>query len=111
MKNIFKGNASETNDYQGWFMGHFLPKDYPMHSNDLEMKWGSVKAGWTREEWAPAIEQQTISILISGECVTVFPDEEVELKKPGDYVIWQNVSHSFRAITDCTLLTIRWPSK
>lgn len=107
---VHKGNVGDHTDYQGWFMGHFMPKDSPMHSCDLEIKWGTAKAGWTRDEWASAIEQQTISILISGECVMLFPDGEVILKNAGDYVIWQNIEHGFRAITDCTVLTIRWPS-
>jgi len=110
MQMIAKGNAGDTNDYNGWFVGHFLPGDSPRHSSDLEVKWGTAKAGWEREEWAPAIDRQTISILIRGECVTVFPDEEVSMKKPGDFVTWKNVPHTFRAISDCTVLTIRWPS-
>jgi len=110
MKKLIKGNATDIKDYQGWFIGHFIPKNSPMNTNHLEVKWGTAKTGWVRKEWALAVEQQSISILISGECVTIFPDEEVEMKRSGDYVLWQNIPHSFRAITDCTVLTIRWPS-
>ena len=110
MKKIAKGSVKDATDYQEWFMGHFMPEDSPMHSKDIEIKWGTAKAGWTRNPWAPAIERHSISILITGECATVFEDEEAVLKKPGDYVLWYNVPHSFRAITDCTVLTIRWPS-
>jgi hypothetical protein len=110
MSNVHKGHAGDHSNYKGWLMGNFMPEDSPLHSRDLEVKWGTPKAGWEREEWSPAIQQKTISILISGECVTIFPDEEVVMKNTGDYVIWSDVAHSFRAITDCTVLTIRWPS-
>jgi hypothetical protein len=40
----------------------------------------------------------------------IYPDEEVELKAEGDYVIWKDVSHNFRVVEDSVCLTIRWPS-
>ena len=50
--------------------------------------------------------------LISGRFVQKRPDREVELSKPGDYVMWgPGVVHAWKAVEDSVMLTIRWPSE
>ncbi|MBT4119787.1 MAG: signal peptidase I [Candidatus Peribacter sp.] len=110
MSSIEKGNAANAEDFGGWFMGHFLPEDSLMSTSGLEVKWSQLKKGETRDEWAPVIDRKTVAVLIRGHLIVEFPNEEVELRSEGDYVIWKDVSHNFRTIEDSVVLTIRWPS-
>lgn len=112
MQKILTGNAEIDNEAtRGWLVGHFFDQGNPAHSNDVEIKWGAHDAGETRDEWAEGKHEKNIAILISGKHTLIFPDQEVVLQKPGDYVIWpKGVPHKRRADRSGTLLTIRWPS-
>jgi hypothetical protein len=114
MTNIIFGNAAiEGANRWGWFMGHFItPNDDPRSTEVLELKWGVHKAGDSRTEWAVNNQATTISILINGQFRLQFQDKEVVLSREGDYVIWcAGVAHNWVAESDCTILTVRYPSK
>lgn len=112
-KVVFGNAASEGASRGGWFLGHFItPDDDPRSTETLEVKWGFHKAGDSRTGWAINNQAATISILINGQFRLYFEDREILLCREGDYVLWcAGVSHSWVAESDCTILTVRWPSK
>ncbi|KAF3886847.1 MULTISPECIES: cupin domain-containing protein [Nostocales] len=112
-KVVFGNAASEGANRWGWFLGHFItPINDPRSTEELEVKWATHKAGDNRAEWAVNNQAATISILIHGEFRLKFEDREILLSREGDYVLWRaGVPHSWVAESDCTILTIRWPSK
>ena len=112
--NLVFGNAKEEGVKSGgWFLGHFItPEDDPRSTEDLEVKWGVHQAGDSRTEWAVNNQAATLSILIHGEFRLQFEDKEIVLSREGDYVLWSaGVAHTWIAQTDCTILTVRYPSK
>lgn len=112
--NFVFGNAKEEGGKgEGWFLGHFItPKDDPRSTEELEVKWGVHQAGDSRDEWAVNNHAATLSILIHGEFRLQFEDREIVLSREGDYVLWSaGVAHTWIAKTDCTILTVRYPSK
>ena len=107
------GNAAAASkNTRGWFLGHFIPgEDNPLHNADLEVKWFTHARGETRREWSPASEVRTLSILIRGRFVLLFPEHEVLLEKEGDFVLFgPGIAHSFRSENESLVLTVRWPS-
>ncbi|MDZ8050256.1 MAG: cupin domain-containing protein [Aulosira sp. ZfuVER01] len=111
---VIFGNAEEEGKNRwGWFLGHFItPVEDPRSTELLEVKWGVHKAGESRTQWAINNQAATISILINGQFRLQFEDREIVLSRPGDYVLWcAGVPHTWVAESDCTILTIRWPSK
>ena len=111
--NLVFGNAKEEGVKSGgWFLGHFItPEDDPRSTEDLEVKWGVHQAGDSRTEWAVNNQAATLSILIHGEFRLQFEDKEIVLSREGDYVLWSaGVAHTWIAQTDCTILTVRYPS-
>ncbi|MEH2125648.1 signal peptidase I [Nostoc sp.] len=111
---VVYGNAGvEGVNRWGWFMGHFItPEDDPRSTEMLEVKWAIHKAGESRTDWAVNNQAATLSILIHGEFRLQFEDREILLSREGDYVLWcAGVSHWWIAESDCTILTVRWPSK
>ena len=108
------GNAAvDGSSRWGWFIGHFIePSDSPRSTSDVEVKWATHKAGEGRSEWAVNASATTLSIVISGCFRLQFSDREVVLSQPGDYALWlPGVPHWWLAESDCTVLTVRWPSK
>jgi hypothetical protein len=108
------GNAKEEGaKRKGWFLGHFItPEDDLRSTEELEVKWGVHQAGDSRTEWAVNNQAATLSILIHGEFRLQFEDREIILSREGDYVLWcAGVPHTWVAKTDCTILTVRYPSK
>lgn len=107
------GNAAaEGPSHRGWFLGHFLQeRQDPRWTKDVELKWGHHAAGERQEEWTINRQATTLSILISGRDRISFPDRDVLLCRPGDYVIWApGVPHRWRAEEESVVLTVRWPS-
>ena len=107
------GNADvEGASRWGWFLGHFIaPTDDPRSTPTLEVKWSVHEAGDGRSQWAMNVEATTLSILIKGRFRLQFPEQEFLLSREGDYVLWSpGVPHCWSAESDCTVLTIRWPS-
>lgn len=108
------GNAElEGASRWGWFIGHFInPTDDPRSTSAVEVKWSFHKAGETRVQWATNVEATTLSALIRGRFRLRFSEQEFLLSREGDYVLWvPGVAHCWFAESDCTILTIRWPSK
>lgn len=110
---IQTGNASlDSQDTRGWFVGHFINEQFGLrHRDDIELKWGTHKAGEARADWVTGETRTTIGILISGKFTIEFRDRSVTFENPGDYVIWgPGTDHKWTADEDTTWLTIRWPS-
>ena len=108
------GNARvEGASRWGWFVGHFITPTEDLRSTpDVEVKWAVQKAGDERNEWAMNAQATTLAILISGKFRLKFPEQEILLSSQGDYVLWlPGVSHCWSAESDCTILTVRWPSQ
>jgi hypothetical protein len=107
------GNAEQAaRETRGWFLGHFAPgEDNPLCSQDVELKWFTHRQGEVRSEWAPGSRARTLNLLIRGRFVLVFPDQEVALEREGDFVLFgPGVAHSYRAVEESLILTVRWPS-
>lgn len=113
MMSIQTGNAAvDGADHRGWLVGNFIEEKFGLrHTDDVEVKWGVMKAGETRSEWVTGETRTTVGILISGAFVMEFRDQTLSFDTPGDYVMWgPGTDHKWRAPEDCTWLTIRWPS-
>ncbi len=99
-------------DTRGWFFGHFMPgENNPLRSSDMEIKWCTHAKGELRAQWAPGNPVKTLNVLIRGHLVLLFPDQEIALKNEGDFVLFgPGVAHSYRAVEESTVITVRWPS-
>jgi hypothetical protein len=112
----YVGNANDDGDEnRSWLIGHFKPTDDIRHSKDVEVKWGVHSEGDSRTEWSSGIHQGTVIILISGRWQLDLRHagqvENITLDRPGDYVVWgPGIDHTWQALTDSTIATIRWPS-
>lgn len=110
----FFGNAKNFNDdYRGWFVGHFI-EGYSdlLKTNAVEVKWDELAAGETRPAWADGASVTTLSILVRGKFILSFADREYVLEHAGDFCIWgDGVGHTWRAIADSLVITVRWPSR
>lgn len=112
--NIQVGNAEiDSSDTRGWLIGSFVEEKFGLrHTDDIELKWGVLKAGDARTEWATEETRTSIGILISGTFTMEFRDQSVTFDKPGDYVMWgPGTDHRWNAPKDAIWITIRWPSK
>lgn len=109
---IETGNAADLGAARGgWMLGHFMPTDSPLRSDDVEVKWANHRAGDRRGQWAPLSSASTLSILVRGRFVVEFREREVVLEREGDFVFWDGAEpHSWRCEADCTIVTVRWPS-
>jgi len=110
---LVSGNAGEASkDTRGWFVGHFMPgEENPLRTEELEVKWYIHARGETRAQWAPGNPVKTLNILIRGHFVLLFPNQEVALEKEGDFVLFgPGLPHSYRAVEESLILTVRWPS-
>ena len=108
------GNAADAGaDTRGWIIGHFMPgEDSPLRTQDVEIKWFIHPQGDVRDEWAPPTGVSTLNILIHGNFVLRFPDEEVPLTAEGDFVMFgPDIAHSYRTVEESLVLTVRWPSR
>jgi hypothetical protein len=113
--NWHAGNAAiDGQDHRGWIVGHFMgdTNDDIRTSKDVEIKWGIHPAGDERVEWQTDEYRTTVVVLVQGEFRLALSDREHILARRGDYVIWgPGTSHSWQAITDSVVVTIRWPSQ
>ena len=108
------GNAGlDSANNRGWFVGSFIEDRFGLrHSEDIELKWGNLKAGESRLEWVTGETRTTIGILVSGVFTMEFRDQTVTFDTPGDYVMWgPGTDHKWSAPQDAIWLTVRWPSK
>jgi hypothetical protein len=107
------GNAVEDGSQnRSWFVGHFIDSAKGIrHSEDVEVKWSSHPAGEKRSEWVTGDERTTLIVSIQGTHRVDLPDASIILAKPGDYAIWgPGIGHTWEAVSDTTVVTIRWPS-
>ena len=111
---IQRGNFDETSvDHRGWVLGHFIEKNSPLHSTDLEIKWSRHKKGEKKEKPAQNKSAKTLFVLFSGKIKFVFPDHLAEeiLEKQGDYIYYDpGVNHAWEVMEDCLAINVRWPS-
>lgn len=109
------GNAYDDGaERRGWLIGHFIePDTSPLHSSDVEIKWGTHTAGEERAEWTDAASEvrTTMVMLIRGHFAVRLPDGDQEMKREGDFVVFgPGTSHSWQAFDDSIVMTVRWPS-
>jgi hypothetical protein len=109
---IYAGSASVDGPLNaGWLLGHFHAPEDPRHSDDVELKWGVHPVGERRVEWVRGESRRTVAVLVSGRFRLLFPDREVLLAEPGDYVVWgEGVDHSWVSEEASVVLIVRWPS-
>jgi len=100
----------------GWFVGQFVPQHLGLRrQTDVELKWGVHPDGDSRQSpWATGVST-TICILVKGGLELMLATEGtqrvVRLDQQGDYVIYgPKVVHSWRAIGETIVLTVRFPS-
>lgn len=111
--NWHSGNAADDgHDTRGWLLGHFIePAGDIRSTKDVEVKWGLHPAGDKRPEWTSDDQRTTLLLLVQGEFRLDLTVESVTMKRQGDYVMWgPGIDHSWEAITDSTVITVRWPS-
>jgi hypothetical protein len=116
-KGFYFGNA-EADQVRGtgWFVGQFVPSQFGLrHQTDIELKWGIHPDGDKRgQPWANR-NGTTISVLIEGRLRVTFQidggQQQVTLQKRGDYVVFgPDVVHSWEAMGDTIILSVRFPS-
>ncbi len=100
----------------GWFVGQFVPPELGLrHQTEVEIKWGVHPDGDRRAvPWAHG-HGTTVAILIRGALRLSFhigtATQQVMLEKEGDYVVYgPDMLHSWTAIGDTLVVTVRFPS-
>jgi hypothetical protein len=112
--NVQVGNADEIvrSDQNMWLIGSFVKDDtFLRHSDSVEVKWGRHPKGETRDGVSACSPGTSLAILISGSFLFKFPDgfDNVVLDAQGDYVVYgSDVAHTWEALDDSLILTIRW---
>ena len=107
------GNAAVDGRLRrGWLLGHFFPDENDVrHTDAVEVKWALQTAGDVRDRWVTHETRTTMLLLIEGHFRITFSCGAVELRAPGDYAVWgPGVDHTWHAVTDSVVITIRWPS-
>ena len=100
----------------GWFVGQFVPPELGLrHQTDVELKWGVHKNGEKRSHPSANGNSTTISVLIKGTLHVTFQrnktSQGVTLQQAGDYVVFgPEIVHSWEAVGDTIVLTVRFPS-
>jgi quercetin dioxygenase-like cupin family protein len=111
--NWYNGNASEdAGERRGWLLGHFIdPSEGVRSTKDVEVKWGIHSAGDKRAEWTADDQRTTMVIMVEGNFRVDLTDASVTLAKQGDYLVWgPGIDHSWEAVSDSVVITVRWPS-
>jgi hypothetical protein len=108
---IYTGYAADdAPQHRGWLLGHFMPAGDARHSEAVEIKWGVHPRGEKRAQWVTEERRTAAIFLVSGRFRVDLPDRSVVLDRPGAYVVFHGVSHSWVAEEDSTILGVRWPS-
>lgn len=111
--NWYSGNAAEDGrETRGWLLGHFIdPAKGVRSSKDVEVKWGIHPAGEKRSGWTADDQRTTLVILVEGNFSIDLTEGSVTLVRQGDYAVWgPGIDHSWEAISDSVVVTVRWPS-
>jgi hypothetical protein len=78
-------------------------------SRQVELKWGTHRAGERRADWDRGLAAWSLAILIDGDLSIEFEDKSYRLNVAGDLVLWRPlVPHSWSAHSDSIVLTVRW---
>ena len=116
-RSFYAGNAvADQVGNTGWFLGQFIPAELGIrHQRDLELKWGIHQKGQTRSHPYANGNGTTISVLVKGNFRVALQvgtiSHTVTLEKEGDYVVFgPDVVHSWQAIADTIVLSVRFPS-
>jgi hypothetical protein len=110
-EHIYSGYAGDDAlAYRGWVLGHFMPDGDPRQSRDVEIKWAVHSRGDKRAQWVTAESRTAAIFLVSGRFRVDLPDRSVVLDRPGAYVVFAGIGHSWEAEEDSTILGVRWPS-
>jgi hypothetical protein len=112
------GNAEDFTHTptRGWFIGNFLDPTTagPRSTDNIEVKWSIHPVGDHRPDIAPGADTVTLTILISGAFEQIFPDQQPDsmlMERPGDFALYgPDVPHTWRALADSVMLTVRWKS-
>jgi hypothetical protein len=96
--------------HRGWLLGHFMPPGDPRQTSDVEIKWGVHPRGDKRAHWVTGESRTAAIFLISGRFRIDLPDRSVVLDRPGAYVVFGGVGHSWEAEEDSLTIGVRWPS-
>jgi uncharacterized cupin superfamily protein len=111
--NWYHGNAvDDGRDTRGWLLGHFIDTSKGVRSTrDVEVKWGIHPAGEKRAEWTKDDQRTTLVLLVEGNFRVDLTEGSVTMSRQGDYIMWRpGIDHSWEAISDSTVITVRWPS-
>jgi quercetin dioxygenase-like cupin family protein len=105
------GNAKADSQHdRGWLVGHFVPEGI-RSTGDVEIKWGIHPAGDKRAEWTHDDQRTTFVVLVEGEFRVDLTEGSTVLSTQGDYAMWgPGVDHSWEALADSVVITVRWPS-
>jgi hypothetical protein len=116
-RSFYFGNAAlDQVRNTGWFIGQFVPAELGLrHQTEVELKWGIHQDGERRRYPYAQGHATTVAILIRGALLVEFYSgprlQVVRLQKEGDYVIYgPEIVHSWEAIGDTLVLTVRFPS-
>lgn len=107
------GNAAEdTKATRGWLLGHFIdPAEGVRSTKDVEVKWGIHPAGDKRPGWTADDQRTTLVLLVQGEFRIDLTEGSRVLSEQGDYAMWgPGIDHSWEALADSVIITVRWPS-
>lgn len=107
------GNAAEDGrETRGWLLGHFIdPAKGVRSSKAVEVKWGIHPAGEKRPEWTADDHRTTLVLMVQGNFRVDLTEASVTLARQGDYVVWgPGIDHTWEAISDSVVITVRWPS-
>lgn len=112
-ENWHSGNAAEDGrETRGWILGHFIDSSEGVRSSkDVEVKWGIHPVGDKRHEWTADDQRTTLVLLIAGNFRVDLTGASIALGKQGDYAVWgPGIDHSWEAISESVVVTVRWPS-
>lgn len=111
--NWYSGNAAEDGrENRGWVLGHFIdPAEGVRSSREVEVKWGIHPAGEKRAAWTAEDQRTILVLLVSGSFRIDLTEGSILLERQGDYAVWgPGIDHTWEAITDSVVVTVRWPS-
>ena len=111
--NWYSGNADDdAHENRGWLLGHFIdPSEGVRSTKDVEVKWGVHPAGDKRPEWTSDDRRTTLLLLVQGQFRVDLTESSITLARQGDYAVWgPGIDHSWEAISDSVVITVRWPS-
>lgn len=106
------GNAAlDAAAGDGWILGLSPSADSPLHTEDVGLKWSTIKQGIRRESPHKEIDGVwSLLLLVRGKLKLSFGDRVHSLENRGDYVLWNNNQpHANEASEDSVCITIRWP--